>query len=122
MEGDIHDSHILEHRMLLASDDLSESQRNALLEHISSHLKSKKQQQKIVENATTQGAKQGQYVKGLGFVSKPKPPIASGHIPQDDPQSAERKRTAGMISMEADRERKFGIFHKAVTRASRRGL
>jgi hypothetical protein len=117
MESDIHDQHITEHRMLLASDDLSETQRNALLEHISSHVKAKRHQQKIME-----GAKNGKYVKGLGFSSRAKPATTYDVIPQDDPQSAERKRTAGITSMEAMRQNRFRKFRQAVRQSSRRGL
>lgn len=117
MEGDVHDQHITKHRLLLASDDLSETQRNALLEHIASHVKAKRHQQKIVENA-----QRGKFVKGLGFSSRAKPATTYDVIPQDDPQSAERKRTAGITSMEATREDRFRRFRQAVNRSSRRGL
>jgi hypothetical protein len=117
MEDDTHDQHITEHRMLLASDDLSETQRNALLEHISSHVKAKRHQQKIVENA-----QKGKYQKGLGYSSRAKPATTYDVIPQDDPQSAERKRTAGITSMEASRQSRFQRFRQAVNRSRRRGL
>lgn len=108
MEEDDHRGHILEHRLLLASPDLRETQRAAMLEHIATHVKSYKRKLKAAKEVAEA------HKQGLGTVSKAKRPITDDVIPQDDPQSAERKRTAGMISQEAGLERKLKHFETAV--------
>jgi len=102
MDADDDDSHILEHRIMLANDNLSETGRAALMEHISSHQKSKKRKLKAV--AETDAVP-------TGIPQKP-------WSPDQGPQSAERRRSAGLATGMESRMKKFDA---AVNRAYGRG-
>lgn len=123
-DDDDHSSHMLKHRLLLASGDLSETQRNALLEHIASHQKMYGKKLKAVQAAQKEATKQRDdilkntgYRDGFGRLSRALPAVTDDVIPQDAHVDTERKRTAGNISMET-RMRRF----QNALRASGRGL
>lgn len=118
MDDDDDIMHLHEHRMLLSNPDLTETQRAGLIDHINTHSKARKKKIKAAQE-TAEAASHGKFKKGFGFLSKAKRAPTDDVIPQDDPQSAERKRTAGMISMEA-RSHRRGRFSDALR--SRRGL
>lgn len=126
MEDDDHQSHIYKHRLQLSDPQLSETRRNALLEHISDHVKKHGKKLKAVDAAKKgEGGGDRQditknrgYGHGVGLLSKSLPAKTNSVVPQDDPQSAVRKRTAGMISMEAREKR----FDNAIRTRRRRGL
>lgn len=119
MDDDDHTEHILAHRLELSDPNLSETRRNALLEHIADHSKKNRKRMKAVAEA-----KEGKFKKGLGVMSRPKPATQYDVIPQDAEVDLERKRTAGNIAMEA----RMARFDRATSRAygggraSRRGL
>ena len=123
MEDDDHKSHIYKHRLQLSDPKLSETRRNALLEHISDHLKKQGKKLKAIDAAKKEKTrpdilKNRGYGHGVGMLSKALHPKTMSVIPQDNPQSAERKRTAGMISMESRMRR----FDNALRTSRRRGL
>lgn len=120
MEDDEHPDHIMEHRMLLASGDLTETQRNALVEHISDHAKKNGKRLRAAKKAQEEAAVPGKFKKGFGFMSKAKKATTDSIIPQDSEVSTERKRTAGMMSMESGSAMRRARFDGALR--SRRGL
>lgn len=117
MDDDPDDYHLTEHRMMFANPHLNEAQMKTLLKHMESHVKSKKHKLKAareVEDAKhAPHAVGARFRKGLGFASKALPSTTTDVIPQDSAQSAERKRTAGNISMES----KLRKFHAAIRRS-----
>ncbi len=125
MEDDDHKTHIFKHRLQLSDPKLSETRRNALLEHITDHLKKQGKKLKAID-AAAKGEQKGRpdimknrgYGHGVGMLSKAVTPRTMSVIPQDSDQSAERKRTAGMISMES----KMHQFDRALRTSRRRGL
>lgn len=124
MEGDDHDSHIYKHRLQLADPNLSETRRAALMDHIESHRKAKGKKLKAID-AAAKGDEKGRmpmkgYGHGVGLMAKSLPAKTMNAIPQDDPQSAERKRTGGVMSMEAGERVKR--FDRAMRNYRRRGL
>lgn len=112
-DDDNHPYHVREHRMLLSSPDLSETQRSSLLEHLASHEKKHRKQLKDMKEKSGGNVLMNKwprfnpqaapFKKGFGTMSKAKTPMHMDVIPQDDPQSAERKRTGGVMSMESGR-------------------
>jgi hypothetical protein len=116
MEDDPHTEHILAHRLELADPNLSETRRNALLEHIADH--SKKYQKKLKAVSETKE----RFKKGLGLLSRAKPATTYDVIPQDSPVDLERKRTAGNISMESKMKRFDRAVGVAYGGGRRRGL
>lgn len=128
-EDDDHKGHILKHRMLLASGDLSETQRGALLEHLADHSKKYGKKLKAVTEALNQKNRKdilpgSGYRPGVGMLSRPKKALTYDAIPQDTDVDLERKRTAGNMAMETRVKR----FDNAVKQAyggrsrARRGL
>lgn len=116
MEDDDDPAHIAEHRLMLADSNLNEAQRRALLAHIKSHVKNQGKKLKAVSEAKLNVRGEG-YRRGLGVMSKAKTKVSKDdQIPQDDPQSAVRKRTAGMIAMES----RINRFRQASARVGRR--
>jgi hypothetical protein len=122
-DDDDHSSHMLKHRLLLASGDLSETQRNALLEHIASHQKMYGKKLKAVQASQKEADKQRKdimqqsgYRSGFGALSRALPAVTDDVIPQDAHVDTERKRTAGNISMEARMRR----FNQALRASGRR--
>lgn len=121
MEDDDDVRHLGEHRLMLADPKMTETQRAALLTHMESHMKSYKKKKNLREKGNKDKFKPDtQFKKGFGYMAKPKPATTNDVIPQDDPQSAERKRTAGMISQEAGFNRRMQRFDRA--NRSRRSL
>jgi hypothetical protein len=123
MEDDDHKAHIYKHRLQLSDPKLSETRRNALLEHITDHVKKQGKKLKAVDAAKKEKSrpdilKNRGYGHGVGMLSKAVKPRTMSVIPQDSDQSAERKRTAGMISMES----KMHQFDRALRTSRRRGL
>jgi hypothetical protein len=124
MEDDDHDTHIYKHRLQLSDPKLSETRRAGLLEHIADHVKKKGQKLKAIQAAKEGKDQDGRpdimrqkgYGHGVGMLSKALPAKTMSVIPQDDPQSAIRKRTAGMISSES----KHKAFDEAMRRVYRR--
>jgi len=111
MEEDDHRSHILEHRALLANPNLSETQRAALIQHISDHSKKHRKKLKAVAEAANAKSRPDLsptpgYMKGFGRKSVAKPATTYDVIPQDSGVDDERKRTAGNMAMES-RMKKF---------------
>jgi hypothetical protein len=112
-DDDNHPFHVREHRMLLSNPNLSETQRASLLEHLASHEKKHRKQLKQIKEEgggsvlmnkwPRFNAKASPFKSGFGTMSKAKSPTHMDVIPQDDQQSQERKRTAGMISQESRR-------------------
>lgn len=126
MEGDDHDTHIYKHRLQLSDPKLSENRRVQLMNHIESHVKAKGKQLKAID-AANGGEKNGKgrlpmkgYGHGVGLMAQSMPAKTMSVIPQDDSQSAVRKRTAGMVSMEA--EARVKRFDQAMRNRRRRGL
>jgi len=124
-EDDDHSGHMLQHRLLLASGDLSETQRNALMEHIASHQKMYGKRLKAVQASQKEAAKQRKdilnkrnYGPGVGQTARALPAITNDVIPQDSWVDTERKRTAGNIAMEA-RLRRFNHALRASGRSRR---
>jgi hypothetical protein len=122
MDNDNHDQHILEHRYMLSDPNLTETMRSALLEHISQHAKMKKQGMKQVKEDTVQRAKRRM---GPGVAARMAGRLNGGSdskIPQDSPFDAERKRTSGMVSMEAGQRGGSAQNRFAAALKVRRGL
>jgi hypothetical protein len=114
MEDDVHPEHLLAHRIKLADPNLSETQRNALMEHIIDHTRKNRKKLKAVQASK----EAGKYKKGLGNLSRALPATQYDVIPQDSDVDTERKRTAGNMAMEARMRR----FDRATQIAGRRGL
>jgi len=115
LDDDNHPGHILEHRMLLADPNLTETQRASLLDHIGDHGKKHRKRLKAAKE-TQEAQNQKGYKKGFGMMSRAKTPLKDDVIPEDDPQSRERKRTGGVISMES----KLRRFDHALKTSGRR--
>ena len=117
MDDDPDDYHLSEHRVTLANPHLNEAHMKTLLKHMESHVKNKKRKLKATKEAEdakhAPHAAGARFRKGLGFASKAKPSTTTDVVPQDSAHSAERKRTAGNISMES----RFRKFHAAVRRS-----
>lgn len=123
MEDDDHKSHIYKHRLQLSDPKLSETRRNALLEHIADHIKKQGKKLKTIDAAKSGKdrpdiMKHSGYGHGVGMLAKAVKPRTMNVIPQDDQQSAERKRTGGVMSMESRMRR----FDNALRTSRRRGL
>src|SRR3990172_7802431 len=119
MDDDDHRSHILEHRYMLG-DNLTETMRSALLEHISQHTKLLKKGVKQTKEDLGERAKRrfGPAVANRAALRHNSD--TDSKIPQDSKVSAELKRSAGMVSMEA-RNRGRGQRFQSAMRV-RRGL
>lgn len=118
-EADEHDAHIREHRLMLADENLSETQRGALLEHISDHYKKHGKKLKAVNEAKKARNDIHQshgYRAGVGQSSHALAAPTDDVIPQDSQVDKERKRTAGNMAMESRMHR----FDRAVKISSRR--
>lgn len=127
MEDDDHPGHILEHRMLLANPNLSETQRAGLLEHIADHTKKQRKKIKAVTEALDNQKRRdvlpgAAYRPGVGAISHPKSATTYDAIPQDTDVDLERKRTAGNMAMESRMKRFDNAVKTAYGRSSRRGL
>lgn len=121
MEDDDHKAHIYKHRLQLSDPKLSETRRAALMDHIESHRKAQGKKLKAIDAAKKERgdiSKNKGYGHGVGMLSKAVKPRTMSVIPQDDPQSAERKRTGGAMSMESRMRR----FDRALRTSRRRGL
>ena len=126
-EDDPHKEHIMKHRMLLASGDLSETQRGALLEHLADHSKKYSRKLKAVTEAFNQKNRKdilpgSSYRPGLGQMSRPRKALTNDGIPQDSDVDLERKRTAGNMAMETRVNRFDNARKLAYGGQSRRGL
>jgi hypothetical protein len=128
MEDDDHSTHMLQHRMQLSDPHLSETARSVLLDHIADHGKKNRAKLKAVQAAASGKSRpdisrDSGYRQGLGMLSKTKRATTDDVIPQDSKVSNERKRTSGVMAMEA----RMARFDRAVGRAyggggSRRSL
>jgi hypothetical protein len=125
MEDDDHSGHIMEHRLLLASPELTETQRMGLMEHLADHVKKSRKKLKAVNEALQNQNRHdinptGGFRPGVGTVSRVKKALTDDVIPQDTDVDLERKRTAGNMAMESRVQR----FDNAVRKSygTRRGL
>jgi len=101
LDDDDHDAHILEHRYMLSNENLTETMRSALMEHIAMHAKMKKKGLKQTQEDTAERAKRR---FGPGVASRMAGRANGGSdskIPQWGGQDLERQRTAGTFSMES---------------------
>jgi hypothetical protein len=123
MEDDDHKQHILEHRYMLSDPKLTETQRSSLLEHIAMHAKLLKKGNKKIQEDTEERAKR-RFGPGVAARVLARNGGSDSKIPQDSGVDAERKRTSGMVSMEAGTSRsragRAGRFEAALK--VRRGL
>lgn len=102
MDDDDHKRHILEHRYMLSDPKLTETMRSALLEHIAMHSKLLKKGMKQTKEDLGERAKR-RFGPGVAARVLQRNGGSDSKIPQDSPFDAERKRTGGMVSMEAMR-------------------